>query len=132
MAAQSLARPWSLRIPQPLYDRLHAHLFPGDGDEHGAIIIAGICESDRGVRLLARDVVLAQDGVDYVPGERGYRMLVPAFVAEQALRCAEERLCYLAVHNHGGRGRVAFSPDDWASHERGYPALLDTTNGGPV
>jgi hypothetical protein len=29
------------------------------------------------------------------------------------------------VHNHGGDDAVGFSNDDLASHERGYPALLD-------
>jgi hypothetical protein len=41
-------------------------------------------------------------------------------------------LAYLAVHNHGGRGSVDFSPADLRSHERGYPTLLDITRGGPV
>lgn len=126
------AESWSVRIPQPIYDRLMAHLFPGDRDEHGAVLIAGVCRTDRGVRLLVRDVVLAKDGIDYVPGQRGYRALTALFVATVSGRCADEGLAYLAVHNHGGRGSVGFSPDDWASHERGYPALLDITNGGPV
>jgi molybdopterin/thiamine biosynthesis adenylyltransferase len=132
MAAQPVGRPWSVRISQPVFDRLHAHLFPGDGDEHGAVLAAGICETERGTRLLVRELFLARDGVDYVPGQRGYRMLTARFVAEIAGQCAADQLCYLAVHNHGGRGAVAFSGDDLASHERGYPALLDLTNGGPV
>lgn len=132
MVAQPVSQPWSVRIPHSLYERLHAHLFPGDGDEHGAVLTAGICETERGTRLLVRELFLAQDGVDYVPGQRGYRMLTARFVAETAGRCAAERLCYLAVHNHGGCVTVAFSTDDLASHERGYPALLDLTNGGPV
>ena len=132
MDEQSMSRPWSVRISQPQFAQLHDHLFPGDGDEHGAVLIAGICETEREVRLLVREVVLARDGVDYVPGERGYRMLTPQFVAERAECCADHNLCYLAVHNHGGRGSVSFSRDDVNSHERGYPALLDLTNGGPV
>jgi molybdopterin/thiamine biosynthesis adenylyltransferase len=127
-----VTRSWSVRFPQPLYDQLHAHLFPGDGDEHGAVIAAGICDSPQGVRLLARELFCARDGVDYIPGNYGYRMLTGRFVTEKAMHCAEEQLCYLAVHNHDGRGRVAFSRDDWDSHERGYPALLDITGGGPV
>ncbi len=123
---------WSLRIPESLLDRLMAHLLPGDGDEHGAVIAAGMVETPRGVRLLARDVVLAQDGIDYVPGKRGYRMLTASFVTQNVLRCADERLVYLAVHCHGGHDTVGFSGDDFASHERGYPALLDITAGLPV
>ena len=113
-------------------ERLIGHLFPGDADEHGAVIAAGIAESSRGVRLLARDVALARDGIDYVPGKRGYRMLTADFVTDNILRCARDRLVYLAVHCHGGRDTVGFSPDDFASHERGYPALLDLVDGLPV
>lgn len=124
--------PVSLRIDEPLFRRLMAHLFPGDGDEHGAVIAAGIAESSRGTRLLARDLFLAKDGVDYVPGTRGYRALTARFVAQKSGYCAAEHLCYLSVHCHGGADSVGFSPDDIASHERGYPALLDITGGGPV
>lgn len=124
--------PWSLSIQADLMKRLHGHLFPGDGDEHGAVILAGKVETRRGVRLLAREVVLARDGVDYVPGKRGYRMLTASFVTDNILRCATENLAYLAIHCHSGDHTVGFSGDDLASHERGYPALLDIANGQPV
>ena len=123
---------WSLVMPADLMGQLGAHLFPGDGDEHGAVIGAGIVQTPRGVRLLARDLVLAKDGVDYVPGKRGYRMLTASFVTENILRCAGDGLVYLAIHCHGGADVVGFSGDDFASHERGYPALLDIADGLPV
>lgn len=125
-------KPIEFRIDQSLYQKLHQHLFPGDGDEHGAVIAAGIVETPHGIRLLAREVFLAQDRIDYVPGTRGYRALTAKFVAEISGYCAEQNLCYFAVHCHGGRDEVCFSADDMASHERGYPALLDITRGGPV
>jgi hypothetical protein len=128
----SVTRPWRLVLPHGLYARLHRHLFRGDGDEHGAVIAAGVAETDRGVRLLARDVHLAVDGIDYVPGKRGYRLLKADFIHTRVIDCRDERLAYLAVHNHGGRDRVAFSGDDLRSHERGYPALLDIAQGMPV
>ncbi|MGZ4160094.1 MAG: hypothetical protein ACXVNF_04735, partial [Neobacillus sp.] len=78
---------------------------------------------------MVRDVFLAVDGVDYVPSPRGYRMLTANFVRDQALYCRDEKLAYLAVHNHGGHNSVAFSSDDLRSHERGYPALKDITRG---
>ncbi len=109
-----------------------AHLFPGDHDEHGAVITTGLCETERGTRFLARDLFLAKDGVDYVPGKHGYRALTADFVARVSDHCAREKLCYFAVHCHGGRDEVSFSPDDLNSHERGYPALLDIVDGGPV
>lgn len=127
-----MIKPVSVRMDRPLFRVLYEHLFPGDGDEHGAVIAAGICESSKGTRLLAREVFLARDGVDYVPGTRGYRALTAQFVAEKSDYCASHNLCYLAVHCHSGQDTVSFSPDDLASHQRGYPALLDITGGGPV
>ena len=124
--------PWRLTIPEGLHADLQKHLFPGDDDEHGAVILAGTCESDRGLRLVARELHLATDGVDYVPGNRGYRMLKAEFIVSRILRARDRRLAYLAIHNHGGTDSVAFSRDDMASHERGYPALLDIARGMPV
>jgi hypothetical protein len=108
------------------WDRLHGHLFPGDGDEHAAVLLCGIASGTR-TRLLVRDVVLARDGTDYVPGTRGYRHLTGEFVTAAARRARDERLAYLAVHNHGGVTTVGFSGADMASHERGYPTLLQVT-----
>lgn len=125
-------KPWRLTIPWGLYSKLQSHLFPGDGDEHGAVILAGMCESDRGLRLVAREIHVARAGVDYVPGKRGYRMLKAEFIQGRIIRARDARLAYLAIHNHGGINSVGFSADDMASHERGYPALLDIARGMPV
>ena len=122
----------TLRIGAPLFHYLMRHLFPGDGDEHGAVILAGVGESARSSRFLAREVVVAKDGADYVPGKYGYRALSTEFVARISDQCAREKLCYFAVHCHGGRDSVGFSDIDLASQRRGYPALLDITDGGPV
>jgi molybdopterin/thiamine biosynthesis adenylyltransferase len=119
-----MPKPWTLTIDDRMYDQLMGHLFPGDDDEHGAVIAAGIVQTERGTRLLARDLFLAQDGVDFVPGIHAYRMLKAAFVRERILYCRNEKLVYLGIHNHGGRGEVDFSGPDMRSHERGYPALL--------
>lgn len=127
-----MTKQFSLTIDQVSFTKLHDHLFPGDGDEHGAIIAAGIVESSRGARLLAREIFLAVDGLDYIPGKRGYRALTAEFIANVSDYCARENLCYLAVHCHGGLNRVGFSEVDLASHQRGYPALLDIIGGGPV
>lgn len=121
-----------LRLPAALMDELRAHLFRSDADEHGAVIGASAFEVGGELRLLGRWLFLAQDGTDYVPGERGYRMLTPEFVLRCVRTCAEEGLAYLAVHNHPGTDRVAFSSDDMASHRRGYPALLDILDGPPA
>ena len=123
---------WTLTIPELLYKRLHHHLFPGDGDEHGAVLLAGLQWSPDGKpRVLARELATATDGVDYVPGRHGYRMLRVDFLQPYALKARDEALVYLAIHNHGGRGGVSFSADDLASQRRGYPALL-TLTGQPI
>ncbi len=122
---------WTITFPEDVFAALHEHLFPGDGDEHGAVVSAGVSRSD-GTRLLAREVFPARDGIEYVAGERGYRMLTAAFVQEKILHCRDESLGYLAVHNHGGDTAVGFSSTDYASHLRGYPALIDVARGQPV
>ena len=122
----------SLRLPQAMAASLGAHLFPGDDDEHGAVIGAAVVETERGQRLLGRRLFLAVDGADYLPGERGYRILTPDFVRRCVVACADESLAYLAVHNHLGTDSVAFSDTDMQSHQRGYPALLDILDGPPA
>lgn len=119
-------------IPAQLKERLFEHLFPGDGDEHAAVLAASIVRRGDHVRLLVRHIMLAVDGVDYVAGIRGYRHLRGEFVHRCLTYCRENGFAYLAAHNHGGRNEVAFSGVDLASHERGYPALLDLTQGLPV
>lgn len=132
MAQRAMSLPWSVVITGKQWSMLRGHLFPGDGDEHGAILRCGIARSQRGTRLLVRDVVTAVNGVDYVNGKRGNRQLTASFVADNIDACAEQGLAYLAVHNHGGADRVGFSRTDMASHDRGYPALLDINDGVPV
>ena len=126
-----MSRTFDLVLSEHLKANLFQHLF-SDGDEHGAILSAGVVDTPRGLRLLARELFVARDGVDYVPGRTGYRMLTARFVADRARYCRDQRLAYLAVHNHEGVDSVAFSDTDLASHQRGYPALLDILNGPPV
>ena len=106
------------------WSTLQAHLFPGDHDEHGAILRCGLSETERGIRLLVREVILATDGLDYVPGTYGYRKLDASFVLDAALDFSEDQSVYIAVHCHGGSDSVAFSSTDLKSHELGYPGLL--------
>src|SRR5262245_52381278 len=126
-----MEQPWTLVAPSALYADLAAHLFPGDGDEHGAVIAAGIATSSRGTRLLARELFVAVDGPDFVPGRWGYRMLTAQFVSDRIAYCRDHSFVYLAVHNHDAYDAVGFSDPDNRSHERGYPALLDIS-GQPV
>lgn len=111
---------------------LMAHLYPGDRDEYGAILRAGIVDISGRLRLLIRDIALAKVGVDYVGGQFGYRALSPTFIHKHITGCRDERLAYLAVHNHDCDDWVDFSSIDLESHERGYPALRDIGKGVPV
>ena len=114
------------------HDRLMAHLYPGDEDEYGAVLRAGIVSCGDGLRLLVNAVEPARVGTDYVPGKYGYRALDPTFIHRQIVQCRNERMAYLAVHNHGSDRSVRFSKVDMDSHERGYPALRDIGKGVPV
>ncbi|QQS40015.1 MAG: ThiF family adenylyltransferase [Acidobacteriota bacterium] len=120
------------RIADLEFEELYAHLFPGDGDEHGAVILAGLSEGDGEVILTAREVHMAVDGDDYVDGSIGYKALDPQFIHKYITRARDERLVYLAVHNHPSDESVGFSQIDIDSHVRGYPALLQIANGMPV
>jgi len=132
MAQRAVNGTWSVVITSHHWAALRAHLFRDDDDEHGAVLQCGVARGPRGTRLLVRNVVTATDGKDYVDGTRGYRKLRPEFIADAIDICSQEGLVYLAVHNHGGSDRVGFSATDLASHERGYPALLDINGGVPV
>ena len=119
-------------VTSEVHQRIMGHLFPGDGDEHGAILRAGIVRNGPSLRLLIQDVHPAESGTDYIAGKYGYRALTPTFIHREILKCRDTGLAYLAVHNHGTDRRVAFSKVDLESHERGYPALLDIGRGIPV
>lgn len=121
-----------LRFTRTDYDRLYAHLFPGDHDEHGAVLLAGIAEKDGQPVFLIREIHLAMEGSDYVEGKVGYRALHPSFIHKMITRARDEKLAYLAVHNHHSDLYVGFSGIDMDSHELGYPALLQIARGMPV
>jgi hypothetical protein len=87
---------FTFRIAKPLFDQLHTHLFPGDDDEHGAVITVGVSKSGRETRLLAREIFLAREGIDYVESKFGYRALSVDFVARVSDHCSRHGLGYFA------------------------------------
>jgi hypothetical protein len=121
-----------IRIARDQFTVLHKHLFPGDNDEHGGVLLAGISHSDDQPTFHVREVYPAIEGVDYIEGKIGYRALNPTFIHRLITRARDERLVYLAVHNHFSDQHVGFSQIDFDSHERGYPALLQIARGMPV
>ena len=114
------------------HEQIMEHLFPGDHDEYGAILRAGVVRNGSSMRLLVQNVQPAEYGTDYVPGHYGYRALAPTFIHREILKCRDSGLAYLAIHNHGSDRKVGFSTIDIDSHKRGYPALLDIGRGVPV
>jgi hypothetical protein len=121
-----------IRFTRGDYNRIIQHLFPGDHDEHGAVILAGLSMSQGRVTLLVREIHVAREGIDYVEGTVGYRALSPSFIHRMITRARDQRLVYLAVHNHAADTSVNFSSIDFQSHRRGYPALLQIAKGMPV
>lgn len=134
MAAREVTQDWTVRIASDTDRDLRNHLFPGDGQPHGAALIAGIHRTPRGGRLLVRKVIKARDGIDYLPGRdgRGHHRLSANFVRDAVVRAMDGGFAYLPVHIHGGTTSVGFSPQDLGSHARGYPALVDLLAGPPV
>lgn len=122
----------TIRIEASDFERLYKHLYQPDGDEHGAVLLAGVAERKDVLYLSVREVILARDGADYVGGEIGHRALTPQFIHRQITRARDERLVYLAVHSHPSHRTAGFSTIDMDSHERGYPALLQIARGMPV
>jgi hypothetical protein len=117
----------SLRIPGDLYEALMDHLFPGDGDEHGAVLLAGLAMHGDQLTLLGRELIVTPED-QFPPGKFGYRQIAPLFVAETGGRAADEQLVYLSAHSHPGASTsIGFSKDDLLAHERLFPHLLDLT-----
>ncbi len=118
----------TVRCGTTLWAEVTSHIHQADGDEHGGALLCGVATGGRGTRLLANRFIPAIDGVDYVPGTLGHRALTASFIRRTTRIAAGRNLACLFLHGHGPGDSVAFSPVDLASHERGYPALLDITN----
>jgi ThiF family protein len=121
-----------LRISEGEYDRLHRHLFPGDYDEHGAILLVGEHRAADRSTLTVRETHLLEPD-EFPPGQHGYRQFAAAALARLGNRAAEEQLSVVTVHSHpGAQTSNALSGDDLAAHERVFPHLLDITGAATV
>lgn len=113
-------------------ERVIDHLFPGDRDEHAAIVLAGAHGRAERMRLLGREIHLL-DEEEFIPGEHGYRQISAATLARLGNRAADEGLALLTCHSHpGAANRVSLSGDDLDGHRRVFPHLLDIVDGRPV
>jgi hypothetical protein len=112
------------------YEGLHAHLFPGDRDEHAAILLAGRASRPGVADLLVREVHYLEAD-EFIPGRHGYRQLSAGALARLGSRANTEGLALITCHSHPGSGeRTGLSGDDLAGHRRVFPHLLDIVGGG--
>jgi hypothetical protein len=122
----------TVRITSGDFARLHAHLFPGDNDEHAAFLLAGEMISSAGSRLLVREVIPVPEE-QFVASDVAYRRIEAVAVGQAALRAEELGLRLAAVHSHPGAvDHVAFSEPDLLTHARAHPGLIELTGGHAV
>ena len=74
------------------HQQIMKHLYPGDHDEYGAILRAGVVRNGSSMRLLVQNVQPAEFGTDYVPGQYGYRALTPTFIHREIIKCRDSGL----------------------------------------
>lgn len=114
------------------YDHAMRHLYCGDHGEHAGALLCGMTEIADAIHLTVRAFVPAFEGTNYRITEEGHGSLQPLFIDGMLDEAVDQRLVYLAVHNHFSHDQVAFSRVDLASHERSYPTLLTLAGGMPV
>ena len=105
----------------------------GSADEQMAFIIAGPSASAKGVRLVVRELVLAE------PGDLARRSsagIAPTgeFVAAALTRCRQEGWSLIEVHSHpfSDGPATTFSGIDWANDREKMPALARLLPGNAV
>lgn len=117
----------NLTLAASLHERVHRHLFPGDGFEAAAILLCSRTPGPR-IRLLAQDAVLVphaactQRHADY--------LVWPGMAIEDAIDRAEANdLSLVLIHSHPG-GLFGFSQHDDQSDHLTMPGLFQAL--GPL
>ena len=122
----------TLRMTAGQIALVRRHIFRGDHEEHGAVLLVGSRRDEGRTTLLARELDLLSDE-DFPPGEHGYRQIAAAALARLGNRAYEEGLGLLTLHSHPrATDRVALSGDDLEGHRRVFPYLQDIVGGRPV
>jgi hypothetical protein len=99
----------ALALSGVLYDRLRAHLFPGDGKEAAAIMVCTRTPGPR-LRLLVKDLIPVPHGECKV--RRPDEIYWPGEYLEKAIDIAEPLgAAIILIHSHPG-GLFAFSGAD--------------------
>lgn len=97
---------------------LRQHLLQNHLEQH-AFLLAGVCRSARGVRLLVRDMIFAKPS-DFIRQTQHYIELQPSYYLPVLNRCRAEGLCLIEAHSHPFCSTgVTFSDIDVANeHEK--------------
>ncbi|EOL8949507.1 ThiF family adenylyltransferase [Cronobacter dublinensis] len=110
----------NLVIPEGIYQRLHKHLFPGDGKESAAILLCNRNEGSR-FKLLVKEIIPVPD--DECESRKINFISWPGLYLEKAIDAAETAsMSVILVHSHPG-GLFEFSLYDDESDAITIPAL---------
>jgi hypothetical protein len=122
----------TIMFSRALWTQLCAHLLRKEydtyagSDEQLAFVLAGPNLTETGVRLVARELILAApDDFDF-QSTTGLRPN-GEFVARTLSRCRQEGWSLIEVHSHpfDGSDRTSFSGTDWRSDEAKMPRIAD-------
>jgi molybdopterin/thiamine biosynthesis adenylyltransferase len=102
------------------WELLQSHLFPGDGLEHHAFLFAGHARTNRGTRLLVRDVTLTGSEGYEIHGAAYLRLTKEHFRAALR-RCYAEHLSLIELHCHPFGDSVGFSDIDRRNEDVKFP-----------
>ncbi|KQO26407.1 thiamine biosynthesis protein ThiF [Acidovorax sp. Leaf76] len=116
----------NLTITTALHQKLHAHLFPGDGLEAAAILLCARTPGPR-VRLLVKEVLLVPHSA--CKERRSDYLVWPGAAIEEAIDLAEaDGLSLMLTHSHPG-GLFGFSRHDDQSDLVTVPGLIQALGG---
>lgn len=122
--------PGALRVLQSDWDKLLDHLL-GDGDEHAALLICGLNESNDSTTFLVRDMVLLQDE-DYVNRGALHLSVAPTALARVAKRARMLDAALIMVHSHPFPGPVIASQIDLRTEADLCRRVLTSRTGKPA
>lgn len=116
----------NLTITNALHQKLHDHLFPGDGLEAAAILLCARTPEPR-VRLLVKEVLLVSHSA--CKDRRADYLVWPGAAIEEAIDLAEaESLSLVLIHSHPG-GLFGFSRHDDQSDLVTVSSLIQALGG---
>jgi molybdopterin/thiamine biosynthesis adenylyltransferase len=126
-------------FPGPQWTSLETHLFgplkpdsPSERAEQLAFLLGAPSRSDRGTRLVVRELLLAGDS-DLTHQSGAGIAPTGEFVAAALTRCRQEGWSFIEVHSHPfSSGPTTFSGIDWANDRAKMPATAHLLPEGAV